>query len=199
MNMTRKKSSFLTFIFSLLPGAGQMYMGFMKRGLSLMAGFFLIIFVSTWLNIGPILLILPLIWFYAFFDTHNLRAMPDEEFYAIEDKYLFLSDIPKEELKIIQSKYRNIIAFALIVLGFTVLWNNLFEVFQRFIPYYIRNLLHSFGYRLPQMVIGAAIILLGIYLIRGKKVELDQEERKPKEVKQLTITSIPNDKEEGIE
>lgn len=197
--MTRKKSSFLTFIFSLLPGAGQMYMGFMKRGLSLMAGFFLIIFVSTWLNIGPILLILPLIWFYAFFDTHNLRAMPDEEFYAIEDKYLFLSDIPKEELKIIQSKYRNIIAFALIVLGFTVLWNNLFEVFQRFIPYYIRNLLHSFGYRLPQMVIGAAIILLGIYLIRGKKVELDQEERKPKEVKQLTITSIPNDKEEGIE
>ncbi len=30
--MTRKKSGFLTFCFSLIPGAGEMYMGFLEWG-----------------------------------------------------------------------------------------------------------------------------------------------------------------------
>ena len=38
--MTKKKSGFWTFIFSLLPGAAEMYMGFMKMGVSLMGLFF---------------------------------------------------------------------------------------------------------------------------------------------------------------
>jgi hypothetical protein len=177
--MIRKKNSFFTFCFSLLPGAGQMYMGFMKRGLSLMAGFFLIISIGAWLNIGPILLILPLIWFYAFFDTHNLRAMPDEEFYAMEDDYLFLTDIPKETIQQLQSKYRNLLAFALILLGFTVLWNNIFDMLRQYLPKL--NLYYSFGYRFPQIVIGIAIILFGFYLIRGKKVELKRDVSKSEE------------------
>ena len=32
--MTRKKNGFLTLCFSLVPGAGEMYMGFMKQGVS---------------------------------------------------------------------------------------------------------------------------------------------------------------------
>ena len=50
--MIRKKGSFLTFCFSMLPGAGEMYLGFMKRGASLMTLFFFIIFSSTWLQLG---------------------------------------------------------------------------------------------------------------------------------------------------
>ena len=38
--MTKKKSGFWTFVFSLLPGAAEMYMGFMKMGISLMGLFF---------------------------------------------------------------------------------------------------------------------------------------------------------------
>ncbi len=30
--MINKKSKFLTFVFSMLPGAGHMYMGFMNMG-----------------------------------------------------------------------------------------------------------------------------------------------------------------------
>ena len=37
--MTRKKRGFWTFIFSLIPGAGEMYLGFMKRGVSTMLVF----------------------------------------------------------------------------------------------------------------------------------------------------------------
>lgn len=50
----------------MLPGAGHMYMGFMNMGVSFMSVFFFVIFLSTWLDIGPLLFILPLIWFYSF-------------------------------------------------------------------------------------------------------------------------------------
>ena len=83
--MTRKKSGFLTFCFSLIPGAGEMYMGFMKQGLSIMAAFWLMIFLAAFLNLGPVLFVLPILWCYSFLNVHNIRGMSDEEFYALED------------------------------------------------------------------------------------------------------------------
>ena len=71
-----RKSKFLTFFWSLLPGAGQMYLGLMRRGVSLMALFFGAIAVSGWLNIGLFLFAIPVIWFYAFFDSMNLGSLP---------------------------------------------------------------------------------------------------------------------------
>ena len=175
--MIRKKSSFLTFWFSLLPGAGQMYMGFMKRGVCLMSAFFLLIFISAFLNIGAIMLIMPILWFYAFFDTHNLRSMPDDEFYALEDDFVIINQIPADSLKIFRDKYKNIIALVLIVIGISVLWNNFFDIVRSVLPDYIgarlSNAIYSIGYYFPQLLIGAAIVLLGLYLIRGKKKELD--------------------------
>ena len=40
--MSRKKSGFLTFCCSLLPGAGEMYLGFLKQGASIMTLFLLL-------------------------------------------------------------------------------------------------------------------------------------------------------------
>lgn len=175
--MIKKKNSFFTFIFSLLPGAGHMYMGFMKRGLSLMSCFFLIIFMGIWLNIGPLILISMIVWFYSFFDTHNIRSTPDDEFYTLEDDYILFPEFLKENsYRELQKKYRNIIAVALIIIGFTILWNNFFSMFRDILPDYLRRFLYSFGHYMPQLVIGFVIILFGIYLIRGKKQELDDAE-----------------------
>ena len=70
--MIRKKSKGWTFIFSLLPGAGEMYMGFMKQGVSIMGLFFATIAVAATLNIGPLTIVLPIIWCYSFFNVHNI-------------------------------------------------------------------------------------------------------------------------------
>ncbi|MBB2182111.1 hypothetical protein H0486_04385 [Lachnospiraceae bacterium MD1] len=175
--MIRKKSGFLTFCFSLLPGAGQMYMGFMKRGLSLMSIFFFLIFLGVWLNVGSLMLAMPIIWFFSFFDTHNLRSMPDDEFYAMEDNYILLPDTAKEHMMQLQSKYRVVLAIALIVVGISILWNNMYEMIRWFIPDVLRNALYRFGHYFPQLFIGFLIILLGIYLIRGKKKDLDTKEQ----------------------
>ncbi|MDF2543657.1 MAG: hypothetical protein K0S47_3375 [Herbinix sp.] len=170
--MIRKKSSFLTFIFSLMPGAGEMYMGFMKKGVSIMALFFFLIFLSTWLNLGPLMFIMPLIWFYSFFDVHNLRAMPDDEFYALEDDFLFIEDGSKDKIKSIAIRYRNLIGLILIVIGFSTLWNNLYDLLYAAFPGAFMIALYNVGHLFPQTVVGAAIIALGVYLIRGKKKEL---------------------------
>ena len=88
--MTRKKRGFWTFCFSLIPGAGEMYLGFMKRGVSMMClflGWFAFCGV-TGFSIGMCLL--PVMWFYSFFQVHNLVSLPDEEFYQQEDDYLIL-------------------------------------------------------------------------------------------------------------
>jgi hypothetical protein len=175
--MIRKKSNFLTFCFSLLPGAGQMYMGFMKRGSSLMAYFFLTIFLSSWLGLGPLMFFMPIIWFYAFFDTHNLRSMPDDEFYTVEDNFIFLPDSAKEKAQLIQSKYRNIIAIVLIILGSTILWNNFVDIVEEAVPSFVYITLYRFGRLVPQLFVACAIIAFGIYLIRGKKNDLDANDK----------------------
>lgn len=70
-----RKSRILTFLFALWPGAGQMYLGYMKRGVSLMGLFFLIFAIMGFLGLSFLAFLLPIIWFYAFFDTMNLRSM----------------------------------------------------------------------------------------------------------------------------
>jgi hypothetical protein len=171
--MIRKKSSFLTFCFSFMPGAGQMYMGFMKRGLSLMSGFFLLICFAVWLQLSPLIFASVVIWFYAFFDTFNLRSMPDDEFYALEDDYLLDPEIGKSGAKFIQGKFRIFFAVALILIGFVILWNNICDLFYNILPYQLVNVLRSFGQNFPPLLLGLGIIALGIILILGKKKELD--------------------------
>ena len=90
--MIKKKSRFLTFVFSILPGAGHMYLGFMKTGVSFMSMFFFLIFLSSWLDTGPILFIAPLVWFYSFFDCANKASLDDDKLSLLEDKYLFSID-----------------------------------------------------------------------------------------------------------
>lgn len=175
--MIRKKSSFLTFCFALLPGAGHMYMGFMKRGVSLMSAFFLLIFFSSWLSLGPLMLAMPVIWFFAFFDALNLKAMPDDEFYAMEDDFILIPEFAKDKAAAFQNKYRQVIAAALIIIGVSILWNNLYDILETFLPREVRDLIWRLGHYFPQLVIGIAIIAFGLYLIAGKKKSLDNEEK----------------------
>ena len=93
---TKKKSKFMTFCFSFIPGGGQMYMGFMKTGLSLMLLFALTIIVASWTNQGALATICVVEWFYSFFYTNHLASLDDEEFSQVEDTYLFgLDSIPR--------------------------------------------------------------------------------------------------------
>ena len=85
----QRKSGFLTFCFACLPGAGEMYLGYMKRGLSVMIAFWGLIFVASLLNMGILGILAPIIWAYSFFDTFNLRAQtPEQGAYILYNTFL---------------------------------------------------------------------------------------------------------------
>lgn len=65
----------LTFLFSLLPGAGHMYLGLMRRGLEIIAVFFASIFIiSDTLQLAEIGIPLSIIiFFYSLFDAQHLN------------------------------------------------------------------------------------------------------------------------------
>ncbi|MCI8376059.1 MAG: hypothetical protein HFI29_11585 [Lachnospiraceae bacterium] len=175
--MTKKKSGFLTFLFSWIPGAGEMYMGFMKMGVSLMGLFWGIISLSVLTNTGYLILVDVIVWFYSFFHAHNLRAMDDEDFYALEDHYLIPVDTDREFWsRITIAKYRKLLAGILILFGVAVLWNTLLDLLYWALPEYIWEYVRSVSYFIPQLVLGIGIIAVGVLLIRGKKQELLMEE-----------------------
>lgn len=171
--MRKKRSKFLTFMFSLLPGAGHMLMGFMKTGLSLMSIFFFVIFLSSWLNIGPILFILPMIWFYSFFDSINRRYASDEEFELLDDKFLFSIDKLIETNNVLFQKRRIFAGVLLFLLGIFLVWRNALDSLQGFFPDEIFNLVNRITRYAPQMILGIAIVVIGVRLIVGKRKERD--------------------------
>ena len=174
--MIRKKSKFWTFWFSFIPGAAEMYMGFMKMGLSLMTIFFGLFALSVTLELGPGMVLVAISWFYSFFHAHNLASMPEQEFYEIEDTYLFTVADTKQGGDLIRT-YRKTFAIVLIFIGGVLTWKTCMSLLYGIIPYMMYNALSNMTYRLPQLVVGIAIVYLGVAMIRGKKVELDEQAR----------------------
>lgn len=69
---TKINKKTLTLALSVVPGAGHMYLGYQSKGLMIMGAFFFSIFFMGWLGISLLLFLLPLIWFYSFFDAMHL-------------------------------------------------------------------------------------------------------------------------------
>lgn len=179
--MTRKKSRFMTFLWSLIPGAGQMYLGFFKQGVSLMTAFFILLGVSGFLQLGFLTFLAPIVWFFSFFHANNLSALPDEEFYSMEDDYL----IHPENLlrnKAAVKKYKKVVAGCLIFFGASILWNNFSRLLFRYILPNLAlsdaasNLIRYIADSIPQGVVAVAIIISGVMLIKGKYEELKDDD-----------------------
>lgn len=181
--MTKKKSGFWTFIFSFLPGAAEMYMGFMKMGVSLMGLFFGLIVLGSFFAQGIFLVVDVVVWFYAFFHAHNLRAMDDEDFYTLEDEYLFSAWESGKDFwnRTVVSRYRKIVAGILILMGVSILWNNVLYMLNWLLPDVLDELMYLISYRVPQIILGIGIIAVGVLLIRGKKQELLEEPKEESE------------------
>lgn len=165
-----KKNGILTFLFASVPGAGQMYQGYMKRGLSLITLFFLCIMAGMLLE--PLVLTALIVWMYSFFDTFNLRA----QFIAgtaPADDYLVHFNTKDARLTLFFRDSHKLVGWALIAFGALIAYENI-----------IMNLLNDVLWRwgrdsvvfrafylvmdrLPDVVLCVALILCGAWLVRG--------------------------------
>ncbi|PKR84014.1 hypothetical protein [Heyndrickxia camelliae] len=79
----KKSRSIATFL-SIFPGAGHLYLGLQKRGIQLMAAFLFSIYILDILRLGIFLFLVPIIWFYSFFDGLQKASKYGKE--EMEDK-----------------------------------------------------------------------------------------------------------------
>lgn len=167
-----RKSSFLTFCFALIPGAGQMYLGLMKKGISLMTLFMGIIAILGFLRLEVFAFLLPVVWFYAFFDTFNMRNLSDEERKS-EDKFILNADQMfdsslKNKLNGVFSQRHKLLGGIFIIGGIYLLYENLLSSYIYHIfgeNEWIYDLINN----IPTVIIAFIIIAIGINLIRGGK------------------------------
>lgn len=173
--MKKQKRGFLTFICSLIPGAGELYMGFEKQGMSILIAFWGIVSIAALTGMSFILCTLPIIWFYSFFHTHNLKNLSEEEFMLEEDRYLinlgYLIDNKEELLR----KYSTVIAGALIFVGVVVIGKALISVLWSIIPMHLYDIFSSAIHLIGGGIIGIGIIILGVYFLR-KRDEIEEKE-----------------------
>ena len=140
------KNGFLTFCCAFIPGAGQMYQGYMKRGLSLILTACLIGMVSSLLN--PVLLLLVVVWMYSFFDTFNLRAQIIADT-APEDDYLVHFDPRDKRLARALLDSHKLVGWLLIAFGALIAYQNLIMA------------------SLPDVVVCVVLIVCGVWLVKG--------------------------------
>lgn len=179
--MTVQKKGFLVFLCSLIPGAGELYMGFRKKGLSIMAIFWGVITVASCLGLGFFMAVLPIVWFYSFFNVHNLKSLKEEEFYSLEDDYLFhMSEFTGNKAEFFE-KYRGWICGGIIFIGVSGLWNSIPTFFGSLIPDFMYPAFSFAVYTIPRLIAAFAFIGIGIYLWthrtwRTQMTECDQIE-----------------------
>ena len=174
----QKKGKFFTFIFSFLPGAAEMHMGFMKQGVSLMALFLLSLVIPLSTNSLEILAMTAVvIWFYGFFHARNLAAMPEAEFMELSDTFIWEGFLEERIFRISNSALRKWGAAILIVFGAVLLWENFSSIIYNLIPDYLWSELYPIINSVPQVVIAVLIIVIGFRLMAGKKEEINGDER----------------------
>ena len=163
----------LTFLFAFVPGAGQMYQGYMKRGLSLITLFFLCIMAGM-LLLEQLVLTALIVWMYSFFDTFNLRA----QFIAgtaPADDYLVHFNTKDARLTLFFRDSHKLVGWALIALGAMVAYQNIImrvlgDVMWRWgqnNPFF--RAVYLMLDELPEVVVCVALIVCGVWLVRGPK------------------------------
>jgi len=164
-----KKNILLTFGFSLVPGAGQMYQGYMKRGVSLLIFFSAICALLGTISIPLFAVPLPVIYIYSFFDSFNVRnkiGTENEE----KDDYIW-NGLGLDGLKniISSSNKKRFLGYSMIFLGIYIALSNIIPSIAIDLELWrLYNALEIFREYLTPVLIAGLSIFVGIKFI-GKK------------------------------
>ena len=202
-----KKNGILTLLFALIPGAGEMYQGYMKRGLSLITMFCLSVTLGVMTRIEVFYIGLPIVYMYSFFDTFNLRAQIIAE-NAPADDYLVHINWKDKRMQDFMMDSHKLLGWALIAFGALVgyqniLMNTLGDLLWRWgktSPVF--RALYLVMDQLPEVVVCVALIVCGIWLVKGPRTAkkpqpadaADEEftEYQPQEHKKVNVQAILN-------
>ena len=174
--MTNQKNRFFTLVFSCCPGAGEMYMGLYRQGVSLMGLFFGTIALAAWLGFEELIFfICPIVWCYSFFHTHNLRRMTEEEFATVEDRFIFADYVNLDRDWKCSPKHRRVFGFVLLLIALSELWKQAMYLMERF--FYIPDFAWALSHTIPQIVVAVVILVVALRLMR-EKIQIQMRKQK---------------------
>jgi len=171
----KRKSRFWTGFFSLIPGCAEMYWGFMKTGVSLLALFAVVMFFAVTFEFGPLVLFMMVVWAYGFFHARNMAHMDEEELKNLKDEFLFQKGMFEDWHIFQKDSYRKIAACVLILLGAYLLLEEGLYLASEFLPAEVVQVVRELFDYVPRLTFGIVIIILGALLVRGKKQQLLEE------------------------
>lgn len=151
-----RRSKVLATLLSAFPGAGHLYLGLQKRGMQLMFLFLGSIYVLDLLHLSVFLFMIPLIWFYSFFDGLQCSSRYGRE--PLVDQPIFKD----------WARHQRLIGFGIAALGLYYLairlvipqLNELFP--NAFMTYEIRSYLNT-------VIVSLLLIFGGLKLLFGKQ------------------------------
>ena len=167
----KPKHGLLLFVASCIPGCGEMYQGYMKRGVSILTAFCGIFALAVFLEIGALAVLMLPLWLFSFFDSYNLRSLLAQDA-APADAYLFgLSDVDSQRMINLLRKRHSLVCWVLVLLVVYILFDTFFgRLMQLLCEWMGQWWLYDVVMRdVPRMVVTIFIIALGIWFIRGPK------------------------------
>ena len=157
----------LFFIFSCIPGCGQMHQGHMKRGISQTILFCGVLAVAVFLELGALSILLVPLWLYSFFDSYNLRRQ------RMDGTYLYgISDLDSRRLSELFSRRHSLIGWVLVLLGLYTLYRTVAGQLMGWLcdlfPW-MDWLYRLLVWDAPRILGTLLIIALGLWFIRGPR------------------------------
>ena len=172
----KRKHGLLLFIAACIPGCGEMYQGYMKRGISILTAFCAVFALAVFLEIGALAVLMIPLWLFSFFDSYNLRGQTDAQAGANPDAYLFgLSDMDSRRMSALLQKRHSLVGWGLVILGVWIFYSTVADwvsdfLYQFFDAWWINRIL---SYDVPRLAVTVGIIALGVWFIHGPKKEKD--------------------------
>jgi hypothetical protein len=151
------KNKVLAIALSIFPGAGHLYLGLQKRGLQLMGGFLLTIYIMDNLRLSLFFFLLPLYWCFAFFDA--LQQMSRYERQTLTDDPVLTQLVPYQRW------------FGIALLGFGIYYL-LDRVAAEVASKYSSEIYSQYiqiKYMIPTAVVAFVMIIAGLRLAFGSK------------------------------
>ena len=171
-----KKNGILTLLFACIPGAGQMYYGYMQRGLSLITMFIACFIVGAIIN--PLAALAIIVWMYSFFDTYDLvrhLAAGDPK----EDGLLLIGNF--DDVKKLIPQHTKLVGWGLIGFGVWALYdlligNWVYKILTNVLGYgHAWDIING----IPNLVVGGLLVFAGFKLLNMHPAKKNSDDELP--------------------